>query len=195
MKNILEFAVAVLNEWMALITGGIIAAVLWLIPVLKPDSFGAARQISYAAIVLAFAAACYRAWLKERDAVRALNESIADEGPLQHPYIFISGAGITSYPPHMIQFHNDEQHTYHLDGIQWGETYVNADIALPPGMERASVGAPAQPFSIKFENIELYVSRMNEKYRITQEAIWQDRADDRFNLTGFKPHPSKIERL
>jgi hypothetical protein len=98
-KNILEFVLAELKEWTALITGGVIAATLWLIPVVNPDSFGAARQISYAAIVVALIAACYRAWEKERDTVESFCDKQADEGPLQHPYIFVSGAGITTHPP------------------------------------------------------------------------------------------------
>ncbi len=160
----------------------------------RPDSFGLARPISYAAIVIALVVACYKAWLEERKKVEALSLLPDEDGPLKHPYIYISGAGISSHPPHMIQFYNDEQHTYHLDSMKWGETLVNADIALPPGMERASIGAPAQPFDKKFDHIELKVSRMEERFIITQEATWQSRADGRFNLTGFKPHPSKIEK-
>lgn len=95
----------------------------------------------------------------------------------------------------MIQFHNDEQQTYHLESMRWGTVNVTANIALPPGTERASIGAPAQPFSNKFDYVELILSRMDERFEITQEATWQDRADGRFNLTGFKPHPAKIEKL
>jgi hypothetical protein len=50
---------------------------------------------------------------------------------------------------HAIQFHNDEPQTYHPDGLQWGNAYVAVDIPLPPGIERASVGGPPQPFSEK----------------------------------------------
>lgn len=76
MDKRIQFAIAVLREWTSLITGGVIAAILWLIPIVKPDSFGVARQISLAAIVIALVVACYKAWLKERDAAETANAKL-----------------------------------------------------------------------------------------------------------------------
>jgi hypothetical protein len=92
---------------------------------------------------------------------------------------------------------NEDHESYLLESIDYaGQRLTSGRSLVRETMTTVIVvNAPVPPFETPPDSIKFTVSRLGEKYEITQPLNTSTRADGLFGLDGVVPMPSSIVRL
>jgi hypothetical protein len=94
LRHIWDFVRAVLQQWAALVTGGVIVAVIGLYE--RASERPVAGRLFWAGVIISLGAAVFLAWRKERLAVENLTSPVPD--------FFYEGLGSRVTPPSSNEF-------------------------------------------------------------------------------------------